>query len=102
MAMVKGSVTIAGDGSATGNGAAKAIYDAMVSKMGSSLPMVQAARRQVADVAEAISELVDYIKANGEVTTTIGAGDAGLQRVSGNDTQGPSGTKTLGTKGTIG
>ncbi len=102
MAMTKGSITIDGSGGATGSGAAKVIYDAMVAKMGASLPMAQAPRRQVADVAESIAELVDYIKTNGEVTTTIGTGDAGLQQVASVDTQGPSGTKTLGAKGTIG
>lgn len=102
MAMSAGSVTIDEDGEATGSGAAKAVYDVMVSKMGDALPMQQAARRQVADIAEAVAALIDYIMTNGEVTTTITTDDAGLQRVSGNDTQAPSGTKTLSAKGTIG
>ncbi len=102
MAMSSGSVTIAGDGSATGSGAAKAVYDVMVSKMGGSLPMQQQARRQVADMAEAIAAVIDYIKTNGEVTTVVSTGDAALQTVGGVDTQGPTANRTLSQKGTIG
>ncbi len=109
MAMSKGSVTIAGDGTASGSGAAKALYDVLVTKY----PTIEAgapgvpAKQRIADICISVAELIDYIKDNGEVTTKVGTSDNNLQRTPdpndpNTNTTAPSATRTLAIKGTIG
>lgn len=83
MAMIAGSVTInPTTGTATGTGAANAIFTALSAAqdfgtLASSNPVAYAAARaQLADIANAVAALVDYIKLNAVVTTTVASGIA--------------------------
>lgn len=82
MAMNKGSVTIAGNGSASGSGLAKELYDAHLPKVdfsGLTGAATVPAKEQLADLMETISEVVTHIVTNGKAV--IDTGDTGLQRI---------------------
>jgi hypothetical protein len=109
MALNAGSVSIASDGTASGTGLAREIYDDYLPKVAGVPAGAQgaAAKHQLADLCNSFaSKTIAHIVANAEVTTTIAAGDAALQRTpnpnnANTDTQGPSGTKTLANKGSV-
>ena len=101
MAMNGGSVTIADDGTASGAGLALALYnDLLACPSYTTIPSGAsgaAAKRQLAELCGVIGPaVVSHITTNAVVTTTIGTGDSGLQRVGGNPTDAPSASKTLG------
>ena len=68
MSIVQGSITIASDGTASGSGAAKAIFDAYRPLIGdlSSVPVANQLQilRGAADLCTAFAALVPYITAN--------------------------------------
>lgn len=73
MAMDKGSVTIAGDGSASGSGLAKEFYDAHLPKVdfgGLTGADTVNAKQAMADLFETVAEVVTHIQTNAEVATT--------------------------------
>lgn len=75
--MLGGTVVVAPNGSATGTGLAKDLYDVLVAKLGvtpAEVPAnVPAAQSQLADVAEALGQaVVAYIVAHGVVTIPAG------------------------------
>ena len=76
MAMNKGSVSVNLEtGDVTQSGAASVVYQALESTVDyASLDNdVKKApvRKQIADVSNAIAELIDYIKTNAEITVSI-------------------------------
>lgn len=82
MAMTAGSVTVADNGSASGTGFAKAIYDELIkmpADFGDPAPMSVAGKRGQASFANRLATaLVGYMTANAEAK--ISTTDAGLQR----------------------
>ena len=82
MAMIQGDVTIAADGSASGTGAAKEVFDSLDATIdygpltGTEL---QTARTQTANLAKAISVIIPHITTNGKATITTS--DSGLQTI---------------------
>lgn len=108
MAMTKGSVSVDGSGNVSGTGFAKELYDDFAPKI-SGIPGGAAgasAKQRIADLCNSIAKVIDHITAHAEVTVTVATGDAGLQRTpnpnnANTDTVGPSGNKTLATKGTV-
>lgn len=107
--MNAGSVTIDSTGHASGAGLAKEIFDDYIAKV-SGIPAGAAgkdAKQQIADIFNSIAtKTLAHVIAHAEITTVVSAADAGLQRApnpntASADTQGPSGTKTLATKGTV-
>lgn len=114
MALAKGSITVDGNGDASGSGLSKRILDGFLG--GGALAALVAdltgSRKAevvqgMADLAQAISDgVVDELVANGEVTITIDTSDAGLQRlpvsiVASEPTVAPSGDVELTNKGSI-
>ena len=79
MAMTKGQVTIdSGTGAPSGGGAARAMFDALdatVSYQGQTGEGLAVARQPVADICNAVAEMIDYIIDNAEVGTS-GTGTA--------------------------
>lgn len=74
MAMTKGTVSIdPGTGEASGSGAALVLYDALDATMdypeleGMPADTIIAAKQQLADMCNAFSEIIDYIKDNAEL-----------------------------------
>lgn len=85
--MTKGEVTIdSGTGAPSGGGAARAVFDALdatidyQSQTGEALAN---ARQGVADISNAIAELIDYITNNAEVATTVADITSGSEQASG-------------------
>lgn len=79
MAMDQGSVNDAG----AGTGAAKVLFDALWAKQVID-PLAKAdavanARKQVADMANSVAEIIGYIQDNSEVNAVVGPADLGLQ-----------------------
>lgn len=124
MSMIAGSCTIATDGTITGTGLAKDLADAWKTALatthlaldgGTKVIPLSAASQATALLGggftaafcnAAAAAIVSHITTNAEVTVKIAAGDSALQRTPNpnnptTDTLGPSGTKTLATKGTI-
>jgi hypothetical protein len=102
MAMDKGSITINGDGSATGSGLAKELYDVHLPKVDFGVLVgaeTVTAKQQLADLFETISEVVTHITTNGKAV--IDTGDSGLQRIPAtpvsedDDCKAPGAKKTL-------
>jgi hypothetical protein len=82
MAMSKGTITIAADGSASGSGLAKELYDVHLPKVdfgGLTGAATVTAKRQIADLLTTVSEVVTHIVANGKAVVDVA--DAGLQRL---------------------
>lgn len=82
MAMDKGSIMIAADGSASGSGLAKELYDAHLPKVdfgGLTGAATVNAKQGMADLFETISEVVTHIVTNGKAVVDVA--DAGLQRL---------------------
>ncbi len=111
MALTIGSVTVNADGTHSGSGLTLAIFDGYV------LPPANFSRCSLATKVEAkttlaaraqqlATSIVNHLIANGEVTVTIAAADAGLQKTPNPNnadtaTQGPGAPVVLATKGTI-
>ena len=82
MAMTQGNVTVDATGTASGSGAAKEVFDSLDSTVdygtvtGTEL---QSARQKVADLANAISEIIPHIVTNAKATITTS--DSGLQGI---------------------
>lgn len=104
MAMTRGTVTVAADGTVTKSGFAGALYDEAWTEYTTALvnanqpiptdPIVLASvRRSLASAAKVGSLVIAYIQANGQATITTA--QSGLQRVGGVDTQAPAADKFL-------
>jgi hypothetical protein len=80
MAMNKGTITINADGSASGSGLAKELYDVHLPKVnfgGLVGAATVPAKQQIADLLMTISEVVTHIVTNGKAV--VSTSDAGLQ-----------------------
>jgi len=104
MAMTRGTVTVAADGTVTKSGFAGSLYDELWTEYTTALananqpiptdPIVLASvRKGLASAAKVGSLVIAYIQANGQATITTA--QSGLQRVGGVDTQAPSADKFL-------
>ena len=112
MALSAGTVTVDEDLVATGSGLALVLYNARIGTLqdvaedmdeSDAQAMLQAFADQMVAEAEG---LVEHVTDNAEVTVTVSATDAGLQRTpSPNDpstaTVAPAGPVELATKGTV-
>jgi hypothetical protein len=78
MAMNKGIVTVnPSSGEATGAGAAKEVFDALdatIDYQGVTGAPLGTARKQLADIANAVAVLIDHIKNNASVGVSIDIG----------------------------
>lgn len=111
MTMNAGSVSInLANGNASGAGLAKEIFDDYIAKVASTIPEGAGgavAKKNIADLCNSFASVtLAHIAAHAEVTVTVAATDAGLQRApnpntASADTQGPAGPKTLSTKATV-
>lgn len=73
MPMIAGSVSIAPDGTATGTGYAKAVYDELAAAtdfQGSTPPGLVVAKEQLATIANAVSSLITHVQTTAVVSTT--------------------------------
>jgi hypothetical protein len=77
MALLAGSCTISEDNVVSGTGLAKAMAEATMLAPPAGATANQCLEQWINQLAVAI---VDHLVANAEVTVTVGAGDAGLQR----------------------
>lgn len=97
MALSAGTVTVADDGTASGGGLARAIYDAQIAAFSSYFPSAPIGqKRGFASFCNATaSAIVSYLTANAAITVTVHTTDSGLQQVALVDTSGPATNKTL-------
>lgn len=114
MALTIGSVTVDANGNHTGSGLALQVYEQFLLPplvfgiYPLAKPAVIAARQAAGARAQALAAaMINYLKANAEITTTIAPADAGLQKTPNPNnadtaTAGPGAPVTLSTKGTIG
>ena len=89
MAMSKGAVTInPSTGVASGSGASKEMFDALdatIDYQGLEDGDIAAARQQLADLTNAIAVIIDHIKNNAVVSSTISTATANGVTVGGSN-----------------
>jgi hypothetical protein len=104
MAMTRGTVTVASDGTVTKSGFAGALYDELWTEYTTALAnanqpiptdaiVLASVRKGLASAAKVGSLVIAYIQANGQATITTS--QSGLQRWGGVDTEAPSADKFL-------
>lgn len=90
MSMNKGSVTIDSEtGEASGSGAAKEIFDdwdAKIDYQGVTGTTLATARQQLADMCNSFALIIDHIKNNAEVSTTVEDISSGSETAEGSGT----------------
>jgi hypothetical protein len=116
MALIVGSVEVDEEGGYTGTGLTKRLVDAVLAtpnmaavlaQEGLSIEQKVSVVQGMADYSEAMATaIIDEIQANAEVTVTVSASDAGLQRIpasTAEDTpcKAPAAPVELSTKGTV-
>jgi hypothetical protein len=115
MALIIGSVTVDENGDVTGTGLSKRLIDELLgmTAFASMLNDLAGDERKatmvqgMADFATAIATgVINEITANAEVTVTVSASDAGLQRMPASTTEdtpckAPADSVELSTKGTV-
>jgi hypothetical protein len=77
MAMTSGSVTIANDGTVSGAGAARTMFDAYTATQSTLLGTLTTAQkvgvyRSMADLINSVALMIDYIKTNGKAHVAVG------------------------------